>query len=91
MAPTGVRTASPPPRASPSRTPAFSNSQRLLNIYDGPTFEDSDAFADIHTLKIGTVKNCRLPGDNVGNPGVCNNLGWDECLQQRSAPVPGRQ
>ncbi len=31
----------------------FSNSQRLLNIYDGPTFEDADAFFDIHTLNIG--------------------------------------
>jgi hypothetical protein len=67
---------------------AFSNSQRLLNIYDGPTFEDSDAFADIHTLKIGTVKNCRRPGDDVGNPGVCNNLGWENAFNSGVLQYP---
>jgi hypothetical protein len=49
---------------------AFSDSQRLLNIYDGPTFEDSDAFSDIHTLNLGTLSDCRN-GGNSNNPGDC--------------------
>ncbi len=55
----------------------FGNSQRLLNIYDGPTFEDSDAFSDIHTLKIGTVKTCRQPGVDISMQGVCANIKWE--------------
>jgi len=52
----------------------FSNSQRLIHIYDGPTFEDSDAFSDIHTLNIGTLGDCR-PDGNTGS-GSCTSLGW---------------
>ncbi len=53
----------------------FSNSQRMLNIYDGPSFEDSDAFADIHTLNIGTLDACRGPGGNNVS-GQCDPLHW---------------
>jgi hypothetical protein len=67
---------------------AWSNSQRFLHIYDGPTFEDSDLFADIHTLKIGSVKDCRLPGDNIGNPGVCNNLRWENAYNSGVLQYP---
>jgi len=52
----------------------FSNSQRLLNIYDGPTFEDSDAFSDIHTLDIGTLGKCRPDGNH--SSGNCVQQGW---------------
>jgi hypothetical protein len=52
----------------------FSNSQRMLNIYDGPSFEDSDAFADIHTLNIGTLGECRPGGNNLS--GQCDPLHW---------------
>jgi hypothetical protein len=67
---------------------AFSNSQRLLHIYDGPTFEDSDLFADIHTLKISSVKDCRLPGDSTSNPGVCNALNWENAYNSGVLQYP---
>jgi hypothetical protein len=70
----------------------FSNSQRLLHIYDGPTFEDSDAFADIHILKIGSLADCR-PDGNTGS-GSCTSLGWMNAyvsgvLQSPSGNKPG--
>jgi hypothetical protein len=54
----------------------FGNSQRLLHIYDGPTFEDSDAFSDIHVLSIGTRQQCRPDGNTL--PGDCRigQLNW---------------
>ncbi len=54
---------------------AFSNSQRMLNIYDGPTFEDSDAFADIHALNIGALQKCRTDG-NSGSGDCGQGLAW---------------
>ena len=52
---------------------AFNGGQRLFNIYDGPSFEDSDAFADVHTTTVGTLGECK-PGGNT--PGSCATLGW---------------
>ena len=60
----------------------FGNSQRLVHIYDGPSFEDSDLFADIHTLDIGTLKDCRRGADS-SNPGQCDPLLW------MNAYIPG--
>ncbi len=56
----------------------FSNSQRLIDIYDGPTFEDSDAFFDIHTLNIGSLSSCRGPGAASQTTGSScgNGLTW---------------
>ncbi len=51
----------------------FSNSQRLFNIYDGPTFEDSDAFTDIHTLNIGSLGSCK---SDPAAEGSCTALNW---------------
>jgi hypothetical protein len=53
---------------------AFSGSQRLLSIYDGPSFEDSDAFMDVHVTKVGTLGQCK-PGGNQF-PGSCADLKW---------------
>ena len=53
---------------------AFNGGQRLFNIYDGPAFEDADAFADVHTTTIGTLGECKPGG---GNPvGSCATLKW---------------
>ncbi len=40
-------------------TEALGNSQRLINIYDGPTYQDSDAFKDISVTDIGTLGQCK--------------------------------
>jgi G8 domain len=53
---------------------AFNGGQRLFNIYDGPSFEDSDAFADVHTTNIGTLADCKGDGDNPA--GSCARLKW---------------
>ena len=65
----------------------FSNSQRLLNIYDGPTFEDSDAFSDIHTLNIGTLGKCRPDGNT--SSGSCQSLGWMNAYNSGVIQNPG--
>ncbi len=52
---------------------AFNGGQRLFNIYDGPSFEDSDAFADVHTTTVGTLGECKPDGNPVGS---CANLKW---------------
>ncbi len=73
---------------------SFSNAQRLFNIYDGPVFEDSDAFSDIHVTKIGTVGDCKAPVGGNDNPGECQRLGWMNgfqvgVLQNPQTNLPG--
>lgn len=53
---------------------SFSNAQRMISIYDGPSFEDGDAFMDVHVTPIGTLAQCKPSGNDV--PGACMNLGW---------------
>lgn len=65
---------------------AFSGAQRLISIYDGPSFEDSDAFMDVHTTNIGTLGQCK-PG--VNNPaGSCRSLRWMNGYQSGAMQVP---
>ncbi|HXP07882.1 MAG TPA: G8 domain-containing protein [Acidobacteriaceae bacterium] len=52
----------------------FNGGQRLLNIYDGPSFEDSDAFADVHTTTVGTLGECKPGGNDAA--GSCSTLKW---------------
>jgi hypothetical protein len=73
---------------------SFGNAQRLFNIYDGPVFEDSDAFADVHTTKIGSVSACKSPVGGNDNPGECQRLGWMNgyqvgVLQNPQTNLPG--
>jgi hypothetical protein len=64
---------------------SFSGAQRMISIYDGPSFEDSDAFMDVHTTQIGTLGQCK-PG---GNPaGSCRTLGWMNAYQSGAMQVP---
>ncbi len=49
----------------------FGANQRFFNIYDGPSFQDSNAYLDITTT---TLANCNT---NPGNGGpACQTLGW---------------
>lgn len=48
---------------------SFGNNQRLFNIYDGPSYEDSNAYLDITTAPIG---DCPAPNPNQ----QCNNSDW---------------
>ena len=78
--------------ASPSQgiifeNAGFSNSQRLLHIYDGPTFEDSDAFSDIHTLNIGTLGKCRPDGNT--SSGSCQTQFWMNAYNSGVIQNPG--
>ena len=45
--------------------------QRLFNIYDGPSFQDSNAYLDINAT---TLSNCGT--GNLGNGGACQSMGW---------------
>ena len=74
FAPNGALFCASPTQAIAFENAGFSNSQRLIHIYDGPTFEDSDAFSDIHVTNIGTLGQCR-PDMNTGS-GSCQTLGW---------------
>jgi G8 domain len=60
---------------------SFANAQRLFNIYDGPVFEDRDAYADINVTKIGTLGECKKPVNGNDNAGACQSLGWENGYQ----------
>ena len=65
---------------------AFGGAQRMISIYDGPSFEDADAFMDVHTTDIGTLSDCK-PGS--GNPaGSCRTLNWMNGYQAGAMLVP---
>lgn len=65
---------------------SFSGAQRLISIYDGPSFEDGDAFMDVHTTDIGTLGQCK-PGSG-NQPGSCTNLKWLNGTQSGAMLVP---
>lgn len=64
---------------------SFSGAQRMLSIYDGPSFEDSDAFRDVHTTMIGTLGQCKSGGNVAGS---CLTLGWMNGYQSGAVQVP---
>ncbi|MEO6964441.1 MAG: chitobiase/beta-hexosaminidase C-terminal domain-containing protein, partial [Acidobacteriaceae bacterium] len=66
-------------------TDSFAGAQRMLSIYDGPSFEDSDAFMDVHTTDIGTLGDCKGGGNN---PGSCRSRGWMNGYQSGALQVP---
>lgn len=37
----------------------FGGAQRMVSIYDGPSFEDSDAFMDVGTTDVGSLSQCK--------------------------------
>ncbi len=68
-------------------TDSFAGAQRMISIYDGPSFEDSDAFMDVHTTDIGTLSQCKQGAP--GNPaGSCRSLGWMNGYQSGAMQVP---
>ena len=57
----------------------------MISIYDGPSFEDSDAFMDVHTTDIGTLGDCKPGGNNAGS---CRSSGWMNAYQSGALQVP---
>jgi hypothetical protein len=51
----------------------FGGAQRMISIYDGPSFEDSDAFMDVGTTDVGSLGQCKSKDNPAGN---CTTLGW---------------
>lgn len=57
----------------------FSDNQRFFSVYDGPSYQDSNAFLDIHPTNLTLDKpptqftTCS-PNPNNGSP--CDNSGW---------------
>lgn len=64
---------------------AFGGAQRMLSIYDGPSFEDSDAFMDVTTTDIGTLGACKPAGNPAGS---CRTLGWMNGYQSGAMQSP---
>ncbi len=64
---------------------SFSGAQRMISIYDGPSFEDSDAFMDVHTTQIGTLSQCKSGGNPAGS---CRTSGWMNAYQSGAMQVP---
>ncbi|MGA9720137.1 MAG: chitobiase/beta-hexosaminidase C-terminal domain-containing protein [Acidobacteriaceae bacterium] len=56
---------------------AFGGAQRMISIYDGPSFEDSDAFMDVHITDVGTLSECK----SGGNPAGSCNTRWMNAFQ----------
>jgi hypothetical protein len=56
----------------PMQLSNFGTYQRLFNIYDGPTYEDSNAFLDINTTPCTSFSSCmywQTPGVRLGPQG----------------------
>lgn len=64
---------------------SFSGAQRMISIYDGPSFEDSDAFMDVYTTDIGSLGQCKPAGNPAGS---CRTLGWMNGYQSGALQVP---
>jgi hypothetical protein len=47
----------------------YSVNQRLFNIYDGPAYQERNAYLDITTTNIGTLATCKPGGTNFA--GAC--------------------
>jgi len=62
----------------------FANNQRLYNIYDGPSYQDSDAYLDINPTVI-PLTDCK-PQENNGNP--CANTSAYMQLQNGVTGIP---
>ena len=60
----------------------FGAGQRLMNVYDGPAYQDADAFLDIHPSLCNTLADCmyyQTPGvrkAGTGIPGVSAGQGY---------------
>ncbi len=61
----------------------FAMNQRLFNIYDGPSLQDSNAYLNINRTDI-TNDNCQFPNDK----GQCNDSEW---MYGRVLGVPGAE
>ncbi len=51
----------------------FGNNQRMFNIYDGPTSEFSNIYADIHPTIVATLGKCK---SDPKLPGSCAQSNW---------------
>src|SRR5262249_44538979 len=62
----------------------FGLGQRLFNIYDGPSYQDSNAYLSVHPLRLGGVDACK---GQTGNPsGLCiDSFKW---MQGRIVGMP---
>jgi hypothetical protein len=65
---------------------AFSGAQRMISIYDGPSFEDSDAFMNVSATDIGTLGECKPGAGNLA--GSCTNSGWMNAYQSGALLSP---
>ena len=52
----------------------FSVNQKMFSIYDGPAFQERNAYLDVHATKLGLLSDCKPGG--VNNPGPCANSRW---------------
>ena len=57
----------------------------MISIYDGPSFEDSDAFMDVGTTDVGTLGQCKSADNPAGN---CTTLGWMNAYRSGAMLVP---
>ena len=53
---------------------SFSGNQRMINIYDGPSHQERNAFLDIPVTNVGLKKDCEQTRD--GNVQYCNKFGY---------------
>jgi len=54
----------------------FATNQRLFNIYDGPSSEINDIYADVHVTNVGTVSACKALVGGNDYPGNCQPLNY---------------
>ena len=55
-------------------TDSFVSNQRLINIYDGPSYQERNAFLDIPVTKIGNRNSC--PFDKIHGWQICADLNY---------------
>ncbi|MGA3210929.1 MAG: hypothetical protein ABSD20_06440 [Terriglobales bacterium] len=52
----------------------FSVNQKLFSIYDGPAFQERNAYLDVTATKIGQRKDCAVSPDGVEQ--TCEDFNW---------------
>ncbi len=52
----------------------FGTNQRLFNIYDGPSSQFNNIYADVNVTNVGTVDDCKGPAGGNDQQGNCTTL-----------------
>src|SRR5208282_158377 len=77
-----------PPDSVSFQISTFANNQRLFSIYDGPAYEDSNAYLDIKRTDLpnDALTGCNYTPDDGQNNHTCANSQYSQAGQEQGMP-----